>query len=141
MSIPADPALNMLINRLRVQIPSAHHALLMSLDGLVVAHADGLTEDDADRLAAANVGIWSIANGIGNVVTAGGAADQVIVRYDHRWLFVGLAAPGTCFAVVVDGQADPQTVGFQLERAIGGIRDHLATAPRTLAAAGGPPRT
>lgn len=127
---PVTNDLNWLLDRIVRRLPGARAAVLTSTDGIRTHHA-GIGEDDADRLAAIAVSLFSLGRGIGEV--GGHSTDvvrQVIVERTDALLFVASAAPRTVVAVLTAPDADSGLVGHEMAQAIAAVAKHLATAPR-----------
>jgi predicted regulator of Ras-like GTPase activity (Roadblock/LC7/MglB family) len=125
--------LDWLLRRIVERLPDARAAVLASADG-VRTHRHGISGDEADRLSAIAVGLYSLGRGIGRF--GGHSTDvvrQVIVEHADALLFVAGAAPGTVVAVLTTPNADPGLVGHEMAQAVSAVTKHLATAPRSLA--------
>ncbi|MFC9620159.1 roadblock/LC7 domain-containing protein [Streptomyces sp. NPDC056930] len=105
--------------------------VLVSPDGLKIAHA-GET-DKPEQLAASIGGLSSLSRG-----SVRGGVRQLIVEGDIESLFVmraGSAAEpatvGTLLGVVVDSEADPGVIGWEMDSLIKSLAEHLSTKART----------
>jgi predicted regulator of Ras-like GTPase activity (Roadblock/LC7/MglB family) len=127
MPSPQPSRLAWLLARLVNDVPGINAAILLSADGMA-KDSHGLRDEDRDRLAATASGLCSLAKGIGNV-------RQVVVETDDRFLFVSAAGHGSVLAILAGREADPNVVGFEMQRLIKQVQDFLVT-PTRLAATG-----
>jgi predicted regulator of Ras-like GTPase activity (Roadblock/LC7/MglB family) len=68
--------LNWLITNFVEQVPAAAHAIVVSADGLPMAHSHGLPPDRVDQLAAVTSGLTSLTQGGARVFEGGGSLRQ-----------------------------------------------------------------
>ncbi|WP_405893456.1 roadblock/LC7 domain-containing protein [Streptomyces sp. NBC_01527] len=121
-----------LINR----SPGTAQALLAAGDGLKLAYTEQPV-DDADNLAAVIVGLYSLARQ--QFKDAPGGVRQVAVEHDGGSLFVMSAgvhftdtkAVSTVLAVVASPDADPGQVGYEMDKLIKGLDEHLIVEARS----------
>jgi predicted regulator of Ras-like GTPase activity (Roadblock/LC7/MglB family) len=79
---PGSPNLNWLIEQLTKEMPGITHALVVSLDGLLLAHTGSLSRDNADQLAALTSGVLGISRQYGNFLQLG-ETENLMIRYPH----------------------------------------------------------
>jgi hypothetical protein len=99
-------------------VRGVRHAVVLSADGIVKAHSDQTTKDDADRLAAACAGLKSIGQSLARQFAGGGGASrQVMVEFDGDggYLFVRGAGGGSHLAVVTGQVIDPGLIAQQMQ--------------------------
>lgn len=88
-------------------VVGAEHALVISNDGLALAHSESLDRDKADILAAASSSLRSIAHTVSRDFDRGSVA-QTHVEMERGFLFVCAAGSGACLAVLTGADADIQ---------------------------------
>lgn len=98
-------------------VRGVRHAVVLSADGLVKAHSEQTTKEDADRLAAACAGLRSIGQSLARQFAAGGTSRQVMVEFDGQggYLFVRGAGDGSHLAVLTDPVVDPALIAQQMQ--------------------------
>ncbi|MYV44862.1 roadblock/LC7 domain-containing protein [Streptomyces sp. SID2888] len=121
--------LDWLMSGLVQRVPHTRSAVLLSCDGLVKS-VHGLDPDSADHMAALASGLYSLGRSAGVRFGDGDEVRQVVVELDASLLFVTTAGPGSCLAVLADGDADAAVLGYEMAMLVKSVRPHLASAPR-----------
>ncbi|WP_406427778.1 roadblock/LC7 domain-containing protein [Streptomyces sp. NBC_01589] len=121
--------LDWLLQGLVERVPNTRSALLLSADGLRKA-VEGLTDDEADHMAALASGMYSLARSAGIRFADGADVRQVVVELDNRLLFVSAAGAGACLAVMADREADAAVLGYEMAMLVKSVRPYLATPAR-----------
>src|SRR3954471_18512268 len=121
--------LDWLLQGLVERVPHTRSALLLSADGLRKA-VEGLTNDEADHMAALASGMYSLARSAGVRFADGADVRQVVVELDNRLLFVSAAGSGACLAVMADREADAAVLGYEMAILVKSVRPYLATPAR-----------
>ncbi|MCX4853693.1 roadblock/LC7 domain-containing protein [Streptomyces canus] len=114
-----------------VNAPHARHALLLSADGLPVAHSDGCHTDLADKIAATVSGLQALSRSGGLFVSDENTTwQQTMVQYGAGYLFVIAAGSGA--HLVASAGADVDIAGFSYRMAdiVKRLPEALAVAPR-----------
>ena len=70
--------LNWLVTNFVERVPSVAHAIVVSSDGLPMAHSEGFPPDRVDQLAAVTSGLTSLTQGASRVFE-GGIVNQTVV--------------------------------------------------------------
>ncbi|MBA9002826.1 roadblock/LC7 domain-containing protein [Thermomonospora cellulosilytica] len=152
---PDSPGLGWLLQDFVQRVAGADGALLASRDGLQLAAA-GLTNDQADALAAVMSGLYSLAkSGTDRIKgTSDGGVRQVVIEHNLACLFVMSAddvlAPGApvpagtdarmvgcVLGVLAAPDCDPGVIGYQMAALLSSLPEHLVTARRGDAHPGG----
>ena len=89
---------------------------MLSADGLPLGSSHGLSQADAEHLAALAAGVQSLARGAGAQFEGGGIR-QTVIEMDTAFLFIASAGYGTCLAVLTDQRADAGVGGLRDDRA------------------------
>ena len=83
----APGELNWLLENLVSTVDRVRQAVILSPDGLTLGNSPGLSEEDADHLAALAAGVHSLARGAGERFS-GGEVRQTIIEMDAALLFI-----------------------------------------------------
>jgi predicted regulator of Ras-like GTPase activity (Roadblock/LC7/MglB family) len=119
-----------LLDDLVGRVKQAEHAVVLSVDGLLVASSAGLGRDDGEQLAAIASGIQSLAKGAGKRF-GGGAVQQTIIEMESSFLFVTAAGHGACLAVLAAEDTDVGLVAYEMAMLVGRAGRYLASPART----------
>ncbi|NJP32470.1 roadblock/LC7 domain-containing protein [Micromonospora thermarum] len=120
-----------LLNDLVGRVKQAEHAVVLSVDGLLIAASAGLSRDDGEHLAAIASGIQSLAKGAGARFAGGGAVRQTIIEMESSFLFVMAAGHGACLAVLATEDADVGLVAYEMAMLVGRAGRYLAAPARS----------
>lgn len=130
-SIEAD----WLLRNLLENVPHARSAVVVAADGIPRAW-QGLSEDEAQYLAATAAALIGAASGMGNIIGADGRMRQIMLEHD-RYLAIFMAAGhGTILAVHADRAVNAAHLAAEMVQLIDGLRAYLATPARTSATHG-----
>lgn len=113
MTTQATEGLSWLLDDLIERVPPARQAIVLSIDGLLMAASSGTNESDAEHLAAIASGFSSLARGASRHFHAG-AVRQTIVEMEGAFLFVTAAGPGACLAVLADATSDIGLIAYEM---------------------------
>jgi uncharacterized protein len=111
----ARPAqdLNWLITNFVERVPSVAHAIVVSSDGLPMAHSEGFPLDRVDQLAAVTSGLTSLTQGASRVFD-GGAVTQTVVDMQRGLLIVMVISDGSSIAVLAAVDCDMGLVAYEM---------------------------
>ncbi len=130
MSDEADAGeLDWLLNDLASSVPGVRNAIILSPDGLPLGRSPGLSEDDADRLAALAAGSQSLAQGTGQRFGCG-EVSQTVIEMDAALLFITPAGRGTCLALLADTDADAGQIAYEIAVLVKRVGEHMIANPR-----------
>ncbi|MEV6849233.1 roadblock/LC7 domain-containing protein [Actinoplanes sp. NPDC051411] len=107
------------------------HAIAISVDGIPMAASQHINPDVRDQLAAAAVGQMSLAQGMSELMSAGGV-ERVITNLGSGWVLVQKPHPHVVLIVLATHDADLALIDDQLMRlgeAIGPVLDPGARLP------------
>ncbi|WP_370365550.1 roadblock/LC7 domain-containing protein [Catenulispora sp. GP43] len=111
-------------------VPGARHALVLTADGMRLAHY-AVEEDVADRLAAICAGLQSLSAAVAEMFPG---ADQrtrmIVIEVGGGFFYVMAAGEGAYVAVVADEGVDAGLMGRQLRDLVVRIGEHLASPAR-----------
>jgi predicted regulator of Ras-like GTPase activity (Roadblock/LC7/MglB family) len=105
--------LNWLITNFVERVPGAAHAIVVSSDGLPMAHSHGLPADRLDQLAAVTSGLTSLTEG-GARVFEGGSVTQTVVDMQRGLLIVMAISDGSSLAVMAAADCDIGLVAYEM---------------------------
>jgi predicted regulator of Ras-like GTPase activity (Roadblock/LC7/MglB family) len=121
--------LNWLITNFVEQVPSAAHAIVVSSDGLPMAHSHGLPPDRVDQLAAVTSGLTSLTQG-GARVFEGGQVTQTMVDMQRGLLIVMAISDGSSLAVLAAADCDTGLVAYEMTLLVERVGSALTPAMR-----------
>ncbi|TVT36346.1 roadblock/LC7 domain-containing protein [Amycolatopsis rhizosphaerae] len=127
----ANPSLEWLLENLVQDTPGAHHALVLSRDGLKLCHTGGLTVDRADQLAAIAAGVQALSHSASVEFGDGtGGVRQSMTEFHGGLLFIVEAGDGAHLAVLATDDADVGLIGHRMDELVEQIGEFLVAAPR-----------
>lgn len=129
--IQADETIQWLLDQMVDAVPEMLYAVLLSGDGLAIAHSRGATQEDAEQLAAMATGLHSLAVGVQRRFD-GGQVQQTVVQSERRYVFVAEAGNLARVAVLATSKVDAGMMAFQAHTVVQKVGDHLSAAPRTI---------
>jgi X-X-X-Leu-X-X-Gly heptad repeat protein len=83
----SDNSLDWLVSNFAREVPGVSHAVLVSVDGLLIAASEHLPEERADQLAAVSSGLASLASGAAQLFD-GGQVLQSVVEMENGYLLL-----------------------------------------------------
>ena len=105
--------LNWLITNFAEMVPSVAHAIVVSSDGLAMAHSQDLPLDRVDQLAAVTSGLTSLVQSASRVFE-GGTVNQTVVEMEHGLLILMAISDGSSLAVLAELDCDMGLVAYQM---------------------------
>ncbi|GAA1981579.1 roadblock/LC7 domain-containing protein [Kitasatospora viridis] len=130
-SSTTDRSLDWLLEKLLGDTPGSRHALVLSADGLKLCHSAGLSEDQADQLAAIASGIQSLAHGASiEFGDSTGGVRQSMTEFHGGILCIVEAGQGAHLAVVTEESADVGLVGHNMHALVEQLGEFLSAPPR-----------
>jgi predicted regulator of Ras-like GTPase activity (Roadblock/LC7/MglB family) len=124
-----------LLRSLLDRVPHSRSAVLLSADGLTTA-VHGISQDDADHLAAIASGLFSIARSAAVKFGGSDGVRQVVAELDDTLLFVSSAGFGSVLAVLADREADAGVLGYEMFQLVKSVRPFLGTPMRNAPGSG-----
>lgn len=126
-------SLGWLLDDLVDRVPSAKQAVVLSVDGLLMATSHGIDRDDAEHMSAIAAGFQSLARGASRHFH-GGPLRQTIVEMDSVFLFVTAAGQGACLAVLADATSDIGLIAYEMAMLVKRVGQTLSSPLRPAAA-------
>lgn len=125
--------LGWLLDDLVERVPSAKQAIVLSVDGLLMAASTGMDREDAEHMSAIAAGFQSLARGAGRHFNAG-PVRQTIVEMESAFLFVTAAGQGACLGVLADSASDIGLIAYEMAMIVKRVGQTLSTPSRPAAA-------
>ena len=116
--------LNWLIQRLCLTVPAIKQAVVVSADGLPLAHSSGVDRESADRLAAVSSGMIGLAYGSAGRFGAG-AVTNVIVEMENGWLFITGIRDGSLICCLTERDIDMGGIAYEMSIFVQRVGDSL----------------
>ena len=124
-----------------LRLPETLHAVLLSADGLLMAHAGtNLTRDDAERAAAAVSGLQSLSRTSGDFCRQESEQwRQTLVEFGDGFVFLTTAGAGAYLAVSTTGKVDVAGVSMRVQELVQRLGQELTAPDRASAQGDGAP--
>ncbi|HEU5471090.1 MAG TPA: roadblock/LC7 domain-containing protein [Actinophytocola sp.] len=127
----ANPSLEWLLENLVDSTPGAHHALVLSRDGLKLCHSHRLSTDKADHLAAIAAGMQALSQGASAEFGDGtGGVRQSMIEFHGGLLFIVEAGQGAHLALLAAEDADVGLIGHNMNLLVEQLAEFLIAPPR-----------
>jgi predicted regulator of Ras-like GTPase activity (Roadblock/LC7/MglB family) len=129
-----------LITNFTERVPGVAHAVVISVDGLLLTSSAGLPENRADQLAAISAGLTSLAESAAGCFDGGGVQRCVVEMQMGTMLLMSIR-DGSCLAVLAAPDSDVGQVAYEMTVVVDQVgqlltpelRMELHGATRTLA--------
>jgi uncharacterized protein len=109
---PAED-LNWLTTNFAERVAGVAHAIVVSSDGLPLAHSRGFPEDRVDQLAAVTSGLTSLTQGASRIFQ-GGTVGQTVVEMQRGLLIVMAISDGSSLAVLATEDCELGLVAYEM---------------------------
>ncbi|MFC0038057.1 roadblock/LC7 domain-containing protein [Actinomadura rayongensis] len=114
-----------------LRMPETRYAILLSADGLLVAHSARIDRDEAERQAAGMAGLQSLARATAEFCgTPDTVWRQTVSEFDDGYVFLVAAGPGAYLAVSASLHVDMEAVSFRLQELVQRLGGELTSPPR-----------
>lgn len=116
MTYPSRPhptSLDWLVSSFARDVPGVSHAVLVSVDGLLIAASEHLPKERADQLAAVSSGLASLAAGAA-ALFEGGAVLQSVVEMTNGYLLLMRVGDGSQLATLAAPNCDIGQIGYEM---------------------------
>jgi predicted regulator of Ras-like GTPase activity (Roadblock/LC7/MglB family) len=125
----APEGLGWLLDDLIERVPTARRAIVLSVDGLLMAASTGTNPTDAEHMAAIASGFQSLARGASRHFQAG-AVRQTIIEMEGAFLFVTAAGQGAGLAVLADAASDIGLIAYEMAMLVKRVGQTLTSPTR-----------
>ncbi|ACU38992.1 roadblock/LC7 domain-containing protein [Actinosynnema pretiosum subsp. pretiosum] len=102
-----------LVSNFADRVPGVAHAVVISVDGLLLTASEGLPEDRADQLAAIAAGVSSLTDSAARCFD-GGSVKRSVVEMQHGIMLLMSIRDGSCLAVLAAPDADVGQVAYEM---------------------------
>lgn len=109
----SESSLDWLVTNFAREVPGVSHAVLVSVDGLVVAASEHLPRERADQLAAVASGLASLSGGAAQLFE-GGRVLQSVVEMEHGYLLLMRVGDGSHLATLASASCDIGQIGYEM---------------------------
>jgi predicted regulator of Ras-like GTPase activity (Roadblock/LC7/MglB family) len=109
----SDNSLGWLVSNFAREVPGVSHAVLVSVDGLLIAASEHLPPDRADQLAAVSSGLASLAAGAAQLFD-GGQVLQSVVEMAGGYLLLMRVGDGSHLATLAATSCDIGQIGYEM---------------------------
>ncbi|MQY23255.1 MULTISPECIES: roadblock/LC7 domain-containing protein [Nocardia] len=113
-----------------LHVPGVRFAVLLSEDGLRIAHVGAIGLDDAERFAAASSGLRSLGKALGEFCGTANAVRQNMTEYDDGMIFITAAGEGALIGVSTTSEVDVSMVAHRMNELAGRVGRELGSLPR-----------
>src|ERR1041384_5281742 len=108
-----DVSLDWLVTKFAREVPGVAHAVLVSVDGLLIAASEHIPTERADQLAAVSSGLASLASGAAELFQ-GGPVMQSIVEMQNGYLLLMRVGDGSQLATLASTSCDIGQIGYEM---------------------------
>jgi predicted regulator of Ras-like GTPase activity (Roadblock/LC7/MglB family) len=109
----SDNSLDWLVSNFAREVRGVSHAILVSVDGLLIAASERLPKERADQLAAVSSGLASLANGAAQLFD-GGQVLQSVVEMQNGYLLLMQVGDGSHLATLAATSCDIGQIGYEM---------------------------
>ncbi|MBB5959038.1 hypothetical protein FHS29_005658 [Saccharothrix tamanrassetensis] len=102
-----------LVSNFAERVPGVAHAVVISVDGLLLTASNGLPEDRAEQLSAIAAGVASLTESAARCFDGGGVLRSVIEMQYGIMLLMSIR-DGSCLAVLAAPDADVGQVAYEM---------------------------
>ena len=106
-------SLDWLVSNFAREVPGVSHAVLVSVDGLLIAASEQLPRERAEQLAAVTSGLASLAAGAAQLFE-GGQVLQSVVEMAGGYLLVMRVGDGSQLATLAAPSCDIGQIGYEM---------------------------
>ncbi len=112
-SAPSENSLDWLVSNFAREVRGVSHAILVSVDGLLIAASERLPKERADQLAAVSSGLASLAGGAAQLFE-GGQVLQSVVEMQNGYLLLMQVGDGSHLATLAATSCDIGQIGYEM---------------------------
>jgi predicted regulator of Ras-like GTPase activity (Roadblock/LC7/MglB family) len=129
-SRPQNNSLDWLVSNFARDIPGISHAVLVSVDGLLIAASEQLPRERAEQLAAVTSGLASLAAGAAQLFEAGQVL-QSVVEMAGGYLLVMRVGDGSHLATLATPNCDIGQIGYEMAVLVERVGNVVSSSRRT----------
>ncbi|MFI9406811.1 MULTISPECIES: roadblock/LC7 domain-containing protein [unclassified Nocardia] len=114
-----------------LNVPGVRFAVLLSEDGLRIAHSAGIERDQAERFSAAASGLRSLGKALGEFCGEGdNGVRQNMTEYDQGMILITAAGDGALLGVATTPEIDVALIAHRMNELAGRVGHELGSQPR-----------
>ncbi|MGK8524435.1 roadblock/LC7 domain-containing protein [Nocardia asteroides] len=114
-----------------LNITGVRFAVLLSDNGLRIAHSAGIARDEAERFAAAASGLRSLGKALGEFCgDSANGVRQNMTEYDQGMILITAAGEGALLGVATTNEIDVGLVAHRMNELAGRVGRELGSQPR-----------
>ncbi|SBS71685.1 Roadblock/LC7 family protein [uncultured Mycobacterium sp.] len=129
-SRPSNNSLDWLVSNFARDVPGVSHAVLVSVDGLLIAASEQLPRERAEQLAAVTSGLASLAAGAAQLFEAGQVL-QSVVEMAGGYLLVMRVGDGSQLATLAAPNCDIGQIGYEMAVLVERVGNVVSSSRRT----------
>jgi hypothetical protein len=134
-----DNSLDWLVSNFAREVRGVTHAILVSVDGLLIAASERLPKERADQLAAVSSGLASLANGAAQLFD-GGQVLQSVVEMQNGYLLLMQVGDGSHLATLAATSCDIGQIGYEMAVLVERVGNVVQSTRRAGSDYSAPPR-
>jgi predicted regulator of Ras-like GTPase activity (Roadblock/LC7/MglB family) len=127
---PQNNSLDWLVSNFARDVPGVSHAVLVSVDGLLIAASEQLPRERAEQLAAVTSGLASLAAGAAQLFEAGQVL-QSVVEMANGYLLVMRVGDGSHLATLAASTCDIGQIGYEMAVLVERVGNVVSSSRRT----------
>jgi predicted regulator of Ras-like GTPase activity (Roadblock/LC7/MglB family) len=128
-------SMSWLLNNFGDEVPGVAHAVVVSVDGLLLAASDDIPPDRAEQLAAIAAGLVSLTLGVARYFD-GGNVQQTVVDMEAGCLIQMAVSDGSSLVVLASRSADIGHIGYEMALLVERVGKALTPTPRSAVISG-----
>jgi predicted regulator of Ras-like GTPase activity (Roadblock/LC7/MglB family) len=121
--------LDWLLDDLVGRLPGAKFATVLSTDGMLLSHSNGLSQEQAEHCCALASALQGLARSAGGHFDVGGVR-QSVIELDRGVLFVTSAGSNACLALLTNETANLGMVAYEMNQAVQRVGTFLSASQR-----------
>ena len=102
-----------LVSSFTNRVPGVAHAVVVSVDGILLTASSALPGDRAEQLAAVTAGVTSLTQGAARCFEAGEVL-RTVIEMDHGVMLLMSIRDGSCLAVLASPNCDVGQVAYEM---------------------------
>jgi len=136
---PPGNSLDWLVSNFVREVHGVSHAILVSVDGLLIAASERLPKERADQLAAVSSGLASLASGASQLFE-GGQVLQSVVEMQNGYLLLMGVGDGSHLATLAATSCDIGQIGYEMAVLVERVGNVVQSTRRAGSDYSAPPR-
>ncbi|RDI60287.1 putative regulator of Ras-like GTPase activity (Roadblock/LC7/MglB family) [Nocardia pseudobrasiliensis] len=130
MAMTDDPTNKLAWMLVDLIVPGVRFAVLLSDDGLRIAHTGDISIADAERFAAGASGLRSLGKALAEFCGAAKSLRQNMTEYDNGMVFITAAGQGALLGISTTADVDISLIAHRMNELAARVGRELASLPR-----------